>query len=41
MPWRSLAPQPDGLRINIPAEYKFGGVEFRYPGSAAYHDNVA
>ncbi len=41
MPWRALAPQPDGLRINIPAEYKFGGVEFRYPGSAAYHDNVA
>lgn len=41
MPWRSTAPQPDGLRINVPAEYKFGGVEFRYPGSAAYHDNVA
>lgn len=41
MPWRSLAPQPIGLRIEIPAEYKFGGVEFRYPGSAAYHDNVA
>ncbi len=41
MPWRSLAPQPDGLRVNVPAEYKFGGVEFRYPGSAAYHDNVA
>jgi hypothetical protein len=41
MPWRSLAPQPTGLRIEIPAEYKFGGVEFRYPGSAAYHDNVA
>ena len=41
MPWRSIAPQPDGLRINVPAEYKFGGVEFRYPGSAAYHDNAA
>lgn len=41
MPWRSLAPQSIGLRIEIPAEYKFGGVEFRYPGSAAYHDNVA
>lgn len=41
MPWRSLAPQPVGLRVNVNAEYKFGGVEFRYPGSAAYHDNVA
>ena len=41
MPWRALAPQPEGLRININAEYKFGGVEFRYPGSAAYHDNAA
>ena len=41
MPWRPLAPQPVGLRVNISAEYKFGGVEFRYPGSAAYHDNVA
>ncbi len=40
MPWRSLAPQPDGLRIEVPCEYKFGGVEFRYPGSAAYKDNV-
>lgn len=40
MPWRSLAPQPVGLRIEIPCEYKFGGVEFRYPGSAAYKDNV-
>jgi hypothetical protein len=41
MPWRPVAPQPKGLRVEINAEYKFGGVEFRYPGSAAYHDNVA
>jgi len=41
MPWRSLAPQPEGLRVKIPCEYKFGGVEFRYPGCAAYKDNVA
>jgi hypothetical protein len=41
MPWRSLAPQPVGLRIEVPCEYKFGGVEFRYPGCAAYKDNVA
>jgi hypothetical protein len=41
MPWRTIAPQAKGLRIETFAEYKFGGVEFRYPGSAAYHDNVA
>lgn len=40
MPWRSLAPQPNGLRIEVPCEYKFGGVEFRFPGAAAYKDNV-
>ena len=38
MPWRAVAPQPDGLTIKVPAEYKFGGVEFRYPGSARYRD---
>jgi len=36
--WRSIAPQPEGLTVKIPAEYKFGGVEYRYPGSAAYRD---
>lgn len=36
--WRSIAPQADGLRVKVPAEYKFGGVFFRYPGSAAYRD---
>lgn len=40
MPWRPLAPQPEGLVLNVPAEYKFGGVEFRYPGSAAYRDFI-
>lgn len=39
--WRALAPQPKGLRVNVPAEYKFGGVEFRYPGSAAYRDDFS
>lgn len=38
--WRSIAPQPEGLQIEVPAEYKFGGVEFRYPGSAAYRDFI-
>jgi hypothetical protein len=39
MNYRQVAPQPDGLRVMVPAEYKFGGVEFRYPGSAAYRDD--
>jgi hypothetical protein len=38
LPWRSLAPQPDGLRIKVPAEFKLGGTEWRYPLSAAYRD---
>ncbi|HEI0612148.1 TPA: DUF2184 domain-containing protein [Escherichia coli] len=38
IPWRPLAPQPNGLRIEVSAEYKISGVEFRYPGSAAYRD---
>jgi len=38
MMWRSLPPQPEGLAVVIPAEYKFGGVAFRYPGAAAYRD---
>lgn len=40
MPWRSIAPQPIGLRIQVPAEYKFGGVAWRYPGSAGYRDFI-
>ena len=40
MMWRSVAPQAEGLRIKVPAEYKFGGVEFRFPGSAAYRDFI-
>jgi len=38
IPWRSIAPQSEGLRVKVPAEYKFGGVFFRYPGCAAYRD---
>lgn len=38
IPWRPLAPQANGLRIEVSAEYKISGVEFRYPGSAAYRD---
>lgn len=40
MPWRTLPPQSKNLRIDVPAEYKAGGVEFRYPGSAAYRDAI-
>ena len=38
IPWRSIAPQPEGLRVKVPAEYKFGGVEIRFPGAFAYSD---
>lgn len=40
IPWRALAPQTKGLNINVPCEYKMGGVEFRYPFSAAYRDHI-
>lgn len=41
IPWRSLPPQATALRLEIPAEFKLSGVEFRYPLSAAYRDLVA
>lgn len=34
--WRPVAPQPRGLKIVVPAEYKASGVQWRYPMSAAY-----
>lgn len=40
IPWRALAPQPQGLRIEVPCEYKLSGVSWRYPGSAAYRDFI-
>ncbi len=40
MAWRSIAPQPRGLRVEVPAEYKFGGVAWRFPGSAGYRDFI-
>ncbi len=40
IPWRPLAPQPVGLNIKVPAEYKISGVEFRFPFSGAYRDHV-
>ena len=41
IPWRPLAPQAQGLNINVPCEYKISGVEFRYPFSAAYRDHLS
>lgn len=40
IPWRPLAPQMRGLNVEIPAEYKISGTEFRYPFSAAYRDSL-
>lgn len=40
MAWRTLAPQPINLKIKVPAQYKLGGVFFRYPGCAAYRDFI-
>lgn len=33
---RFIAPQPFGVEIRTPMEYKFGGTEWRYPQSAMY-----
>lgn len=40
MPLRFLAPQLTGLSVQVPGEYKYSGVEFRYPKSAYYMDNL-
>ena len=40
MPLRFLAPQVNGLSVEIPGEYKYSGVEFRYPKSAYYMDGL-
>lgn len=37
---RFIAPQPIGLTVQVPGEYKYSGVEFRYPKSAYYMDNL-
>lgn len=38
IPWRSLAPQMQNLKVSVPCEYKISGTEFRYPFSGAYRD---
>jgi hypothetical protein len=37
---RFLAPQLVGLGVQVPGEYKYSGVEIRYPKSAYYMDNI-
>lgn len=39
-PIEFLPPQPKDLNIKVPARYKFGGVEFRFPVSACYLINA-
>jgi len=40
MPLRFSEPQRKGRGFEIPGEFKIGGVEFRYPGSARYADGI-
>jgi hypothetical protein len=40
LPLRFLAPQLVGLSVEVPGEYKYSGVEWRYPSSAYYMDNL-
>jgi len=40
MPIRFTEPQRKGRGFEVPAEFKVGGVEFRYPGSARYADGI-
>lgn len=40
LPLRFLAPQLVGLSVQVPGEYKYSGVEFRYPKSGYYMDGL-
>lgn len=40
LPLRFLAPQLVGLSVDVPGEYRYSGVEFRYPKSAGYSDGI-
>lgn len=40
MPLRHIEPQRKGRGYEVPGEFKVGGVEFRYPGSARYADGI-
>lgn len=40
LPLRFLAPQLEGLSVVVPGEYKYSGVEWRYPKSGYYMDGI-
>lgn len=40
MPLRFLAPQPEGLSVLVPGEYKYGRVHWYYPKSGVYRDGI-
>ena len=40
LPLRFLAPQMTAYLVEVPGEYKYSGVEFRYPKSAYYMDAI-
>jgi hypothetical protein len=40
MPLRFSEPQRKGRGFEVPGEFKIGGIEFRYPGSARYADGI-
>jgi len=40
MPLRFTEPQRKGRGFEVPGEFKLGGIEFRYPGSARYADGI-
>lgn len=40
MPLRFLAPQLEGLSVLVPGEYKYCGVQVRYPNSALFMDGL-
>lgn len=40
LPLRFLAPQMQGLSVEVPGEYKYSGVEWRYPKSGYYMDGL-
>lgn len=40
IPFTTLQPQLEGMKIKFFAEYKFGGCHWRWPGSAVYVDGI-
>lgn len=40
MPLKYYPPQAKGRGWEVPGEFKIGGIEFRYPGSARYADGI-